>query len=121
MFKKGLKLDRVHTYVDLCLSQLEEKITWVIEMTTGSPLSSVQLQEKLALVVIVNISAGILLESEKSHKEHYDLVNTHLKCKVQNFSAAKDLTNPFKNFMQVRKNRQLDKYLGMGGYDYSNK
>ena len=43
MLKKGLKLDRVHTYADLSLSQLEEKITWVIEKTTGSPLSYDQL------------------------------------------------------------------------------
>ena len=45
MLKYGLKLDRVHTYKDLCLSQMEEKVTWVIEMTTGSPLNCAQLQE----------------------------------------------------------------------------
>ena len=45
MLKYGLKLDRVHTYKDLCLSQMEEKVTWVIEMTTGSPLNCAQFQE----------------------------------------------------------------------------
>ena len=39
MLKYGLKIDRVHTYKDLCLSQMEEKIIWVIEMTTGSPIA----------------------------------------------------------------------------------
>ena len=45
MLKHGLKVDRVHTHIDLSLSQIEEKITWVIEMTTGSRLNHVGHQE----------------------------------------------------------------------------
>ena len=45
ILKHGLKVERVHTYVKLSLSQLQEKITWVIEMTTGSCLNCDQLQE----------------------------------------------------------------------------
>ena len=33
MLKQGLKVDRVHTHVEFSLSQIEEKITWVIEKT----------------------------------------------------------------------------------------
>ena len=44
MLKYGLKLDRVHTYKDFSLSQLEEKITWIIEKTTGDPLSNAKLK-----------------------------------------------------------------------------
>ena len=54
MLKYGLKVDRVHTYVDLSLSQLEEKITWAIETTTSKFLNFAKLQEQFALVVIVN-------------------------------------------------------------------
>jgi hypothetical protein len=45
MLKHGLKLDRVHTYKDLSLSQLEEKMTWLVEITTGSSLNFARLQE----------------------------------------------------------------------------
>ena len=48
------------------MSQLEEKITWVIEMTSGSHSRGAELQEKLALVVIINIGdAALFLESEQ--------------------------------------------------------
>ena len=36
MLKHGLKLDRVHTYKGFSMSQVEEKIAWVIEKTRGS-------------------------------------------------------------------------------------
>ena len=45
MLKQGLRLDRVHTYEGLCPSQLEEKFTWVVEMTTGGSASFARLQE----------------------------------------------------------------------------
>ena len=45
MLKNGLKLDRVHTYVGLSLSQQEEKIMWVIEMTAFGTLNRAQQQE----------------------------------------------------------------------------
>ena len=45
MLKYGLKVDRIHTYVDLSLSQLEEKIMWVIEMTAFGTLNRAQQQE----------------------------------------------------------------------------
>ena len=45
MLKLGLKLDRVHICKDFSLSQLEEKVTWVIEKTTGNPLSFAKLKE----------------------------------------------------------------------------
>jgi hypothetical protein len=45
ILKQGLKLDRVHTYEDLSISQLEEKFTWVAEMTTGGSSGFSRLQE----------------------------------------------------------------------------
>ena len=36
MLKYGLKLDRVHTYKGFSMSQIDEKVTWVIEKTRGS-------------------------------------------------------------------------------------
>jgi hypothetical protein len=45
MLKYGLKLDRVHTYVGLSLSQQEEKIMWVVEMTEFGTLNRAQQQE----------------------------------------------------------------------------
>ena len=48
MLKYGLKVDRVHTYADLSLSQLEEKITWAIETTTGKFHNFAKLQEQFA-------------------------------------------------------------------------
>ena len=45
MLKYGLKVDRVHTYEDLSLSQQEEKIMWVIEMTAFSTFNRAQQQE----------------------------------------------------------------------------
>ena len=91
MLKQGLKLDRVHLYRDLSMSQLEEKITWVIEMTTGSPIDHIRLQEQLALVVIVNIgSGGFFLETEKEHKEYYDYINDLYPGRPQNFPTAID-------------------------------
>ena len=66
MLKHGLKLDQVHAYRDLSMSQLEEKITWTIEMTSGSNLRGAKHQEKLALIVIINIGdAALFLESEQ--------------------------------------------------------
>ena len=107
MLKYGLKIDRVHTYKDLCLSQMEEKITWVIEMTTGSPLNCAQLQEQLALVVIVNIGfMAFFWETENWQKDYcFDNVNEYYKCRPQNFPTAIDSTNPWKNYMQVKEDR----------------
>ena len=66
MLKLGLKLDRVHTYKDLNLSQLKEKITWLIEKTNRNSLNFAKLQGQLILVVIVNLGLnGYFLESEK--------------------------------------------------------
>jgi hypothetical protein len=45
MLKYGLKVDRVHTYVDLSESQQEEKIMWVVEMTAFGTLNRAQQQE----------------------------------------------------------------------------
>jgi hypothetical protein len=106
MLKHGLKVERVHTYYGLSLSHLEEKITWVVEMTTGNPLSFAQLQGQLALVVIVNLGEGFYLESEKVHKSDiswsYDYVNRNYPGRPQIFPKSKDSTYPFKNFQEVR-------------------
>ena len=69
MLKHGLKVDRVHTYVSLSLSQLEEKITWVMEKTTSKPLNLTKLQGQFTLVVIVTLGDGFFLKTEKEHKE----------------------------------------------------
>ena len=55
MLKYGLKVDRVHTYVDFSLSQLEEKLMWVAEMTGFITHSRPKQQDKIVLVVIVNL------------------------------------------------------------------
>ena len=108
MLKYGLKLDRVHTYVDLSLSQLEEKIMWVVEMTAFGTLNRAQQQEQIALVVIVNLGLnGFFMETEKEHKSDnvfgydYDRVNKRFPGKPQSFPTAIDLTHPYKNFKEV--------------------
>ena len=107
MLKQGLKLDRVHTYQDISHSQLEEKITWIIEMTASSLTSYKQLQKKLALVVIINIGErGYFLESDKNHQSEesysYADVNRYFGSRPQNFTTAgKDLSYPFKNYMEI--------------------
>ena len=45
MLKYGLKVDRVHTYKGLSLSQQEEKVMWVIEMTALRTLNRDHQQE----------------------------------------------------------------------------
>ena len=95
MLKYGLKVDKVHTYKDLSLSQLEEKITWVVEMTTGNPLSFARLQGQFALVVIVNLGEGFFLESHKEYKIHYENINKRNNWRPQIFTKAKDSTYPF--------------------------
>ena len=102
MLKQGLRLDRVHAYKDLCPSQLEEKFTWVVEMTTGSSPSFARLQEQLALVVIVNLGWGFFLESNGSHKYDYDRWNKEYPGTPQNFSKAPDLTINYNNYMELR-------------------
>ena len=67
ILKYGLKVDRVHTFESLSLSQLEEKITWVIEKIIDVPLCYARAKEQLALVFIINLGEkGLYLETKKN-------------------------------------------------------
>ena len=101
MLKQGLRLDRVHTFTCLCPSQLEEKFTWVVEMTTDSSASFARLQEQIALVVIVNLGDGFFLESSQSHKDHYDSENKRNNWTPQSSSKAPDSTINYKNYTEL--------------------
>ena len=100
MLKKCLKLDRVHTYKGLSLSQLEEKITWLIEKTTSSSLSYARLQDQLSFVVIINIGHGYFLESQKGDKADYDYCNKYYRVEPQKFPGSTDLTTHYNNFKE---------------------
>ena len=66
-------MDRVHTHIGLSLSQVEEKLTWMKEMTTRRRFSRPELWEQLTLLVIVNLGEyGLFVESEKRHKFKFD-------------------------------------------------
>jgi hypothetical protein len=63
-------------------------------------------------VVIVNIGRdGFFLESEKYDKGYYDRVNKRFKCRPQNFPTAIDSTNPWKNYIPVKEDRDSKKEL----------
>ena len=55
MLKEGLKVSRVHSYVNFSLSQILEKITWIIEKTSRSYFSKVNHQKPINLITIVCI------------------------------------------------------------------
>ena len=71
MIKYGLKLDQVHAFKGLSMSQYEEKITWVIEKTSFGIRNCSQLHEQFALVVIIHLGHGFFLESNKMHKSDF--------------------------------------------------
>ena len=67
-------------------------------------------------MVIVNIGCdGFFLETEKKHKSDeyfgYDPINNEFPGRPQNFPTAIDSTNPWKNYMQVTKDRNHEKEL----------
>ena len=69
MLRKALKLDRVHTFCDISMSQLLEKIDFLIELTLKSDHDTNQRSKITTLVSIISLSfKGLLAESDKDHK-----------------------------------------------------
>ena len=72
MLKKALKLDQVHTYCELSMSQVLEKIDLVTEVTMFNQLNGSNPNSK-TLITIINLAFHrILAESNQEHKEVYD-------------------------------------------------
>ena len=51
------------------------------------------------------------METEKSHKDEYDELNDYYNWRPQNFPTAIDSTNPWKNYMEVKEDRNSKKEL----------
>ena len=64
MLKKALKLDQVHTYGDLSVSQLREKMDLVTEVTAYNQLKNKQPNTQVLITIISLAHKVILAESE---------------------------------------------------------
>ena len=64
MLKKALKLDQVHTFGNLSMSQLKEKMDLVTEVTVYNQHSNKQPNTQILIVIISIAMNGILAESE---------------------------------------------------------
>ena len=100
MLKKSLKVERVHTYINLSFSQMKEKTTWVIEKTTSN-LDRVDSKKSPYFVVIANCShAGLFAESQPIHRSgtdnSFDDVNSEHPQNIVPDSV--DLTRHYNNF-----------------------
>ena len=71
MLVKALKLDQVHIFGDLSMSQFLEKIDFSIERVKFNQLKKTQLKNQTLVTVISLARDGILVESNKEHKEKY--------------------------------------------------
>jgi hypothetical protein len=72
MLVKALKLDQVHIFGDLSMSQLLEKIDFSIERVEFNQLQKTQMKNQTLVAFISLARKGILAESDKVHKEEYD-------------------------------------------------
>ena len=72
MLKKALKLDQVHTFGDLSMSQLLEKIDYVVEMIFLNQIKNTQAKTKILITIISLAKNGILAESNSVHKKVYE-------------------------------------------------
>ena len=64
MIKKALKLDQVHLYGDLSMSQLKEKMDLVNEVTVHNQLNNKQPNTQILITIISLAMDGILAESD---------------------------------------------------------
>ena len=72
MLKKALKLDQVHTFGDLSMSQLLEKIDYAVEMIFLNQIKNTQAKTKILITIISLAKNGILAESNSVHKKVYE-------------------------------------------------
>ena len=68
MLVKALKLDQVHIFGDLSMSQFLEKIDFAIERVEFNQLQKTQLKNQTLVTFISLAYNGILAESDKVHK-----------------------------------------------------
>ena len=72
MLKKALKLDRVHIFGDISLSQLLEKMDFLTEFGLTNDHLKTQGLEKRILITIISLSKeGLFVESDKEHRKKY--------------------------------------------------
>ena len=69
MLEVALKLDRVHTFGNISLSQLLERMNWVTEMAIINANVNEFRQKKLMLIVVISLgNHGLLVETEPHHE-----------------------------------------------------
>ena len=71
MLKQALKLDQVHTFGDLSMSQLLEKIDLMTELALFNQFNSTQPTQTLIFIISLAWN-GLLTECDQKHKEVYD-------------------------------------------------
>ena len=72
MLKKALKLDQVHIFGDISMSQLLEKIDFVIERTNINQLNREQKLKPQMLITIISLAEfGWLFETDKNQQDYY--------------------------------------------------
>ena len=115
MLKEGLKVDKVHQFLNISQGQIEEKITWLSEKTYFSHFYKTKSKQPLTLVVIINIGEnGLFIETIKMSKQRHASIKNKLRCGSQNYIEAIDQTKLYKNFTEINwfdRNQQRQKEL----------
>ena len=121
MLKKALKLDRVHIFGDISLSQLLEKMDFCTELGLANDYLKIQGLERRILISIISLSEeGQFVESDKEHKKKYEK-QEHVKRQnefsmfrsnkeevIKEFPVDIDSTTVFKNFSTIRWYKEKD-------------
>ena len=72
MLKKALKLDQVHVFGDISMSQLIEKMDFVAEKAIGHDLNRAHGPKQLTFITVISLAfTGLLAESKKADKDLY--------------------------------------------------
>ena len=71
MLKKALKLNKVHSFGGLSMSQFVEKIDLMTEIVLFNQLNSTRSRSKILITIISLARYGVLAESDSGHKEYY--------------------------------------------------
>ena len=96
MLKKALKLDQVHAYGDLSISQFKEKMDLLIEFTVHNQLDYKQPNTQILVTVISIAQSGIFVESNEIHKKTYNRV-VH-----QEIPVSVDFTKIYMNLSRIQ-------------------
>ena len=92
MLKKALKLDRVHTFGNLSVSQLIEKIDLMTEIVFFNQINRSKTKTQTLITIISLAYSGLLSETYQEHKEQ---LNRSVK---QEIPGSTDFTKLYKNF-----------------------